>query len=170
MNSDLSSANSLPRAFRGYRRDAVETLIKDYESQIGALADRVRALEGELAGFKSQEQTLKDAVIRAQREYDDALVEARQESERILEETRRHAAEIEEQHEARLLDLRWGIEKLQLEKKRYLSKFRTLLEDQLSTVLAEQTPTPTHAIVHGSEEIVLTEAQLDQGSASASGE
>lgn len=169
MGSDLPGASSLPRAFRGYRRDAVEALQRDYETQLAALADRVRALEGELAGYRSQEQTLKDAVLRAQREYDDALADARQESERILEETRKHAAEVEEQHESRLLDLRWELEKLQLEKKRFLSRFRTMLEDQLAA-MADHTPAPARAVVQASEEIVLTEAQLEGNSASASGE
>lgn len=158
----------LPRAFRGYRREAVEALVHDLQSQLGTLADRIHALEGELAGYRSQEQTLKDAVVRAQREYDDSLAEARRDSERILEETRKHAAEIEEQHEARLLDLRWEIEKLQLEKKRFVARFRSMLEHQLNELAVDQAP--VRAIVTAPEEIVLTEEQFENSAASASGE
>ncbi len=163
----IPTVSSLPRAFRGYQRDAVEAMVREFESQMGGLADRVHALEGELATYRTQEQTLKDAVLRAQREYDDALTDARRESERILDETRRHAAEIEEQHEARLLDLRWEIEKLQLEKKRFVSRFRSMLESQLNELTVDSAP--TRAIIHAPEQIVLTEEQLESGVA-ASGE
>ena len=65
-------------------------------------------------------------------------VNALRQSDAILEDARRRSAQLEAEMQSRLSDLRWEFEKLSIEKQRFTDGFRSLLEDYLEHLTADQ--------------------------------
>ncbi len=130
-----------PGQMRGYDRDEVD----GFKEQVAAaletakqenlkLSMEIDSLKSQLSGLKQFEETIKNAAIDARRNADMTVANAKQEAELIVnkakteaekELTSRHlkAGEIEEQ-----------ITKLELTRKSYLSKIRSLIQSHLQLV------------------------------------
>lgn len=132
---------ALPTSFRGYDKAAVLQMLRRAGSEIETLLRRQQELENEcermrqrLAGFETQESTLKDALVLAQKTADETRAAAHKEAELIVESARQQAAEVQQEMRSRINDLRWELERLEIEKRKFLRQFRSLLEQQLQAL------------------------------------
>lgn len=143
---DLENARP-PRKFRGYDTRVVDNLLSRASKEIETLLieqksqrEEIEALRRELATYHAQDATLKEALILAQKAADDTRNSANRESEILIQEARRKAAQLQQDLESKLNDLRWDIERLQIEKRRFVSQFRMLLEQYLSGLVEPSAP------------------------------
>lgn len=140
MPIDLERAE-LKKSMNGYDRTQVQALLQRAAKEMSALRGEAEALQAEnakllreLETHRSQENTLKEALILAQRTADDTRASAHKEADLIVEEARQKAGDIEQQNQSKINDLRWELERLRLEKQKFLSQFRAMLEAQLRDV------------------------------------
>lgn len=136
-----------PVKFKGYERAAVDDFkarcAKELETVLAELkatredAERLRA---EVEGFRAQENTLKEALVLAQRTADETKAAAHKESDVIVERARNEAAELRRDLESKLTDVRWDLEKARLEKQQFLGNFRAMLEDHLRNLTESNPP------------------------------
>lgn len=128
----------LPNSFRGYDRAATDDLkarcSREIETLLGELRacrEEVEKLRGEVDRFRAQENTLKEALVLAQKAADDTRASANKEADLILEKVRQEASELRRDLEAKLTDTRWELERARLEKQQFITTFRSTLEDYL---------------------------------------
>jgi len=140
MPIDLERAE-LKKSMNGYDRTQVQSLLQRAAREMSSLRGEVEALQAEngkiqreLETHRSQENTLKEALLLAQRTADETRASAHKEADLILEEARQKANDIEQQNQSKINDLRWELERLRLEKQKFLSQFRAMLEAQLRDV------------------------------------
>lgn len=140
MPIDLERAQLRTR-FRGFDRDQVQALLQRSAKEMSALRGDMDALttenaklQQEVQSFRTQENTLKEALILAQKTADDTRAAAHRESELIQERARQKASEVESQMQSRINDLRFELEQLRLEKQKFLSNYRAILEAQLRDI------------------------------------
>lgn len=150
----------LTRSFRGYDRSEVQILLQKAAKEMAALRGEVEILQSdngklkqEVDACRAQENTLKEALILAQRTADETRSSAHKEADLILEEARRKAADVETSMQGKINDLRWELERLRLDKQKFLNAYRGMLEAQLRDI-AEQ---GGFAVVEGD---VATEAAI----------
>jgi cell division initiation protein len=140
MPIDLERAQLRTR-FRGFDRDQVQALLqrsaKEMSSLRGdmdALASENAKLQQEVQSFRAQENTLKEALILAQKTADETRASAHKEAELILDQSRHKASDAESQMQTRINDLRFELEQMRLEKQKFLSNYRAILEAQLRDI------------------------------------
>lgn len=140
MPIDLERAE-LRRTFRGFDRDQVQALLQRAAKEMSALrsendsqAAEIAKLLQEVQTFRAQENTLKEALILASKTADETRSAAHRESELIVEGARQRAAEAESQMQSRINDLRFELERMRLDKQKFLSNFRAILEAQLRDI------------------------------------
>lgn len=140
MPIDLERAE-LRKKMRGYDPKQVHDLLQRAANEItGLRAENARLNEAlerqrqELESFRAQENTLKEALILAQRTADEARANAHKEASLIVEEAGRKAREVQTDAERKLDDVRWELERLRLEKQKFLNGFRAMLEAQLRDI------------------------------------
>jgi cell division initiation protein len=140
MPIDLERAE-LRKKFRGFDRDQVQALLQRAAKEMSSLrgdldeatSENAKLLQ-EVQSFRAQENTLKEALILAQKTSDETRASAHKESELIVEQARQKAAEIDSQMQTRINDLRFELEQLRLEKQKFLSNYRAILEAQLRDI------------------------------------
>ena len=160
------------RTFVGYDRSQVDTRILELNAAIESLrreSELIRIENGrlstELASFHAratesarQEAAVQEALISAHRQAEDVLAEARKESETLLQVSREAGMRLQDDLKGRIADLNWQIERLSLQKQKFASEFKEMLERQLEELSApfepplftpEEEPTPI-VIEHGS--------------------
>lgn len=127
-----------PRKLFGYDRTAVrETFVrasKEIERLLRELEEcraEVAAAQEEVARFRAQETTLKEAILLAQRAADETRANAQKEADLIRERARQDAAQVQQQMQGIVNDLRWEMERLRMEKSKFVDRFRQLIEEQL---------------------------------------
>lgn len=137
---DLESAN-LQTKMRGYDRQAVDALLGRAANEILALRtelkkaqEEIASLTQELGHFRLQESALKESLLLAHQVADETRANAHKEAQLILQEAARQVAELQAQSQKRINDMRWELERLGLEKQRFESKFRSLLQEHLDSV------------------------------------
>lgn len=140
MPLDLERADLRP-TFRGYDRSQVQALLQrsakemaTLRSELDQLNNEMSKLRQELDGYRGQENLLKEALILAQRTADETRASAHKEADLIVEEARQKATETESQMQTKINDLRWEIERLRLDKQKFLNQFRGMLEAQLRDI------------------------------------
>jgi len=131
----------LKKSLNGYDRTQVQALLQRAAKEMSLLRGEVESLQTEnakllreLETHRSQENTLKEALILAQRTADETRASASKEAALVVEEARQKAGDIEQQNQSKINDLRWELERLRLEKQKFLSQFRAMLEAQLRDV------------------------------------
>ncbi|MBN9501949.1 MAG: hypothetical protein BGO01_09955 [Armatimonadetes bacterium 55-13] len=140
MPIDLERAE-LKKSVSGYDKGQVQGLLQRAAKEMSTLRGEVESLQAEnaklqreLETHRSQEHTLKEALILAQRAADETRASAHKEADLIVNDARQKASEIEQQNQTKINDLRWELERLRLEKQKFLSQFRAMLEAQLRDV------------------------------------
>jgi cell division initiation protein len=133
------------KAFRGYDRDEVEELLSRVSCELETLLRELRQaqdenerLKGEIEGFRAQENTLKEALLLAQKMAEETRATAYLQAESIIGETRTEADKLSDTLQTKINDLRWELERLRLEKQKFLDRFRATLEEYLHEVTEAQ--------------------------------
>jgi cell division initiation protein len=163
---DLETAK-LPKSLGGYDRKTVDELLQRAAKEIATLRQELKIcsedmglLRMEVVTFREQESILKDAILVAQRAAEEVRTQARNEAEVVLADARHQAAALQKELQSRLNDLRFDIERLALEKQRFVATFRAMLEEYLSRIVELQMP--VNAIV---DHVGDTNGESDRGGA-----
>ncbi|HZH97599.1 MAG TPA: DivIVA domain-containing protein [Fimbriimonadaceae bacterium] len=129
---------SLPTAMRGYKREAVDDLVRACSAEIEALLGEIKVLnehierqKSQIEAFHAKEETLTKALMLAQKAADDTRASAHKEAELIVRDARRKADDMEREMAHQLGASRSELEGLRQEKQRFLAQFRGMLESQL---------------------------------------
>lgn len=124
---------------RGYVREEVDRFLDEvamqfrrYEERLASMAQRVAALEADLAGTRETEEMTRRVLLVAQRAGDEVLAEAEQRATRLLEEAQQRAAGLDEEVRRRRSTLEADIEAL----RRFEGEFRTQLRQSLEAHVA----------------------------------
>ncbi|CAN5419107.1 hypothetical protein BH11ARM1_BH11ARM1_01900 [soil metagenome] len=140
---DLERAQ-LRKSALGYAKKEVDTLIKGAtESLQMALVenDRIKAeldqARSEVGRARTQEDTLKDTLVMAQKAADETRLAAQRSAEAIINEARNSANSQRLELEQALVDLKWEIEKLKMERDRFRDDFRSVLDRYQRDMVAE---------------------------------
>lgn len=131
--------------FRGYDKEEVDELLSRVACELETVLRELRQCQddnerqrGEIEAYRAQENTLKEALILAQKMADETRASAHKEAELIIGETRTKADRLADDLQAKITDLRWELERLRLEKQKFLSRFRSLLDEYLREVTEAQ--------------------------------
>ncbi|MFY9233917.1 MAG: DivIVA domain-containing protein [Fimbriimonadaceae bacterium] len=129
------------KAILGYNREEVDELLQRLASEVETLLkEQLRAQEQldlqskELDVYRAQESLLKEALILAQKTADETRASAHKEAELIVQETLQKTDRLSHDLQAKISDLRWEVERLRLEKQKFLRGFRAMLEEYLAEV------------------------------------
>jgi cell division initiation protein len=128
------SAGEFKSGFRGYDRKEVDARIRADAEQLSSLRAELTMLRSEMDGLKRDENSIKQTMLLAQKAKEEALEDAKNEGAQIVQEARRKAEEIAKENKAQIEALRWDLEKLLLDKQKFIETFRKLLEDHLSEI------------------------------------
>jgi cell division initiation protein len=133
MPIDLERAK-LRKRLGGYDPQAVENLLdmsaKSLEEafvEIVALRNQVEQQQAVIEQFKGQEQTLRDALVLAQRTADETRSSAQRHAELILDEARQAAISERAGLQHQVADLKWQIDSLNTERRRIMDDLRATL-------------------------------------------
>lgn len=138
----------------GYDTAQVDELITKLHGEIGQLTGEVNRLSNDLKisreetakmramgeRLSSQENAIKDALITAQRAAEEVNKYAQDQAEAIVEEARQKAEEAAKSYETRINDLRWELERLKIERDRFVREFRSMLENHMRQLADETQP------------------------------
>ena len=125
----------LKKSFRGYETSAVDKLIKGSTESLqsllienAGLREEVERQRQELDRTRLQENTLKDALLLAQKAADETRAAAHRHAENIIEEARQAALAERIAMQQQVSELRWDFERLRTERKRFEDEFKGRLE------------------------------------------
>jgi cell division initiation protein len=134
MPIDLDNAK-LRKSFRGYNRNAVDDLLKETSRSLetllaenAQLRDELDRHRAELQTYRTQENTLRDALLLAQRTADETRAVAHRQAEAVVEEARQAALAERMAVQQKVSEMRWELERLRQERQRFADDFRTLLD------------------------------------------
>jgi cell division initiation protein len=125
----------LKKSFRGYETSAVDKLIKGSTESLqsllienAGLREEVERQRQELDRTRLQENTLKDALLLAQKAADETRAAAHRHAENIIEVARQAALAERIAMQQQVSELRWDFERLRTERKRFEDEFKGMLE------------------------------------------
>ena len=118
-------------SFRGYDRAEVDARIKADGDKLSALRAELTMLKSQYEAIKADENAIKETMILANKAKEDAIEQARAEAAKIIQDAKQRADEIAKESKAQIESLRWDLEKLHLDKQRFIDTYRRLLEENL---------------------------------------
>lgn len=128
----------LRRTFRGYDRKATDEVLARATKEIELLLREVAEAResatqaiAELDRFRLQEATLRDTLLMAQRAADETRANAHREAELIVEAAHRESLDVRQASQGSINDLRWELERLRIDKQKFITQFKSMLEEQL---------------------------------------
>lgn len=134
---DLQNAK-FPKAWRGYDPAAVNLVLSQAENtihqqdiELSQLRNENERLQAELNRYRQMENSLRDALMIAQRAADETRANAHKEADLIVESARQKAKEEMHLHAEELRLLLNEIDSLKKEKERFERQFRALLTEHL---------------------------------------
>ena len=134
MPIDLERAQ-LKKSFRGYDRIKVDALLARASESLAALLienselrEQVDRQWRDLERTKLEENTLKDALMLAQKTADETRAAAHKHAEAILEEARQAALAERVSCQQSVSEMRWEVERLKAERKHFEEDFKALLD------------------------------------------
>lgn len=137
------------KTMRGYRCEDVDDFLKNVanqmEEQEATIADmdkKLQILAQRIEGYRADEDTLKTALLNAQRLGENVIHEAKQKAESILREASLKAESLNEQARGQVLEQKMELERVQSEvahfKASVLSLYKSHIES-LSTLPGNET-------------------------------
>jgi cell division initiation protein len=118
-------------SFRGYNKDEVDAFIEsvaaaleDAKVQAMRLVEEKDALERRYQDIKSLEETIKMAVVEAQKASESILANAKKEAELIIAEARRQRDEAIEEKHRKLSEIEAKMEELQFTRRTLFHRLR----------------------------------------------
>lgn len=140
MPIDLERAQ-LRKSFRGYERVKVDALLTGAAESMQALLienaslrEKVEHQWQDLERTKLEENTLKDALILAQKAADETRAAAHKHADAILEEARQAALAERVSVQQQVSEMRWEIERLKSERRRFEEEFKSMLDRYLRDI------------------------------------
>jgi cell division initiation protein len=131
---DLERAQLRKSAF-GYRKRETDALIEGAARSMQQMLvenDHLRKeldlYRLEIGRLRAQEDTLKDTMLIAQRAADDTRAATQRSCDALVEEARMTAQQERQAAQTKLSELRWDIERMQAERKRFEDDFRLMLD------------------------------------------
>ena len=151
MPIDLERAK-LRKSFRGYERVKVDALLAGAAESLQALLvensnlrEQVERQLRDLERTKIEENTLKDALLLCQKAADETRAAAHKHADAILEEARQSALAERIASQQQISEMRWDIERLRSERKRFEDEFKSMLDRYQRDISV----TPIFRIVEG---------------------
>jgi cell division initiation protein len=129
-----------------FRLEVIASL-EEYTELLARLKGRVRELEGELARFRDNEETLKNSMVLAQRTSDELIAAAKLRAEAIVEQARAEAQAV-----------RRGLAEVQTQREQFEFAFHGLLSgflhrlEQGNPALTGQAQRPAAAVLQGMQD------------------
>ncbi|MBD3391779.1 MAG: DivIVA domain-containing protein [Chitinivibrionales bacterium] len=124
MGFDADQVNSFLEMVAG----EFETLIRKTDE----LGTQVKYTQKKLEDFEKIEKTLSDTLLTAQRSTDEAKLNAQKEAELILKDAQIRADRYEDESRQRVHRLEADLASLKSQRDSFLSRFRSILRDQLA--------------------------------------
>lgn len=131
--------------FRGYNMqdvdDFLERVLHDYEEILqenSSLKEKMQDLRDQLLHYQQMEQSIKDAILAAQKTAEDHLQNKKKEADLCLQEAHLQAQRLLEEARTNLRALEMQISEAKAQKDRILTSLRTLLRTELA-LLEEET-------------------------------
>lgn len=144
---DIRNRSFKTRWLSGYDMDQVEAFLAKVANEVESVVmeqqtaqDRVKNLEHELGEFRVKRLHLEDAIISSQRVIEEMKTNAKKEADNILKEAEMQADRWIADANTQVQDIKREMHQLELFRKDYEFKFRTLLEshlEQLNTLVAK---------------------------------
>lgn len=140
---DLSATDVENREFtegrRGYVREEVDRFLDDvasqfrrYDERLTGMAQRIAALEGDLAQSRGSEEVTRRMLMVAQKAAEEAVAEAEEKARAMVEGAEKRAAALEEDTKRRRAALESDIEAL----RRFEAEYRAQVKQGLEAHLA----------------------------------
>ncbi|MDR5657925.1 DivIVA domain-containing protein [Serpentinicella sp. ANB-PHB4] len=130
------------RGLRGYREDDVDEFLDQimisYEKlykENSELKEKIEKIHVEIDKYKNIEETLKNTLIVAQTSAEEVKNNAIKKSELIIEEAELRAKQIIEKSNKEVDKVNQEFESMKKEMQIFKTRFKTLLESQLESVL-----------------------------------
>lgn len=130
-----------PSALRGYDKDKVDefaeqvaSVLEEAKQEVLKLTMELNSVRSQLTGLKQFEDTIKNAAIDSRRNADTLLSNAKVEAERILNDARNIVQKTVDEHRSRITDVEEKVHQLELVKKSYFNKLRTLISSHMDLV------------------------------------
>jgi cell division initiation protein len=125
----------------GFDKDAVNSFLEmvanEYEQVLrksDEAAMTIKTLEERLAGYEKIERVLNETLLTAQRATDEAKLNAQKEAELIIKDAQIRADRYEDKSRDKVNTLATELVSLRTQRDSFLSRFKSLLRDQLSLV------------------------------------
>ena len=154
--TDIRKKTFKSRWVSGFDMDEVEAFLDQVSSAFEQLADenemlheQVKGMEGELDDFRTKRKHLEDALISAQKVIVDMKGNARKEADNILKEAENHADRWISDANSQVLEIKRELHDIELLRKDYEIRYRSLLESHLEQLNAMQADFP-----HNGREVV----------------
>lgn len=129
-----SSFRGFNKAEVGAFKESVATTLEEARAEIQKLTEENELLLTKYRELKNLEETIKAAMLEAQKNADQIITNARKEAELIISETKsRRDKAIDEKHRA-ISELEAKIEKLEFTRKSFYTKLRSEMEAHLKLV------------------------------------
>lgn len=148
------------KTMRGYDPAAVNLVITQAENTIhqldienSQLKNDNERLQAEVNRFRQMENSLRDAIMIAQRAADETRANAHKEADLIIESARQKAKEEQHLYAQELRSLLAEIDSLKKEKERFERQFRTLLTEHLKEL--NQGSAIASAVVNAEEQAAV---------------
>jgi cell division initiation protein len=129
---------NIPKRPFGYEVAYVDHLMERIIKELEFLIEENNRLQEisdqalkEAERFRLQENTLKEALLLAQKAASEVRANAHKEAEVILMEAHQKATEIEKKAQDKFYETKWNIEVLKQQKRQFEQKWRNILEEQL---------------------------------------
>ena len=144
---DIRNRTFKTRWLSGYDMDEVETFLTRVANTLEAVIlendtrqERVKNLEHELEEFRNKRRHLEDAIVSSQRVIDEMRDNAKKEAENLLKGAEMQADRWISEANMQVQEIKRELHQLEMSRKDYEFKFRTLLEshlEQLNTLVAK---------------------------------
>jgi len=128
-------------SFRGYNtaevdafKESIAVALEEARAEIQKLTQQYETLSAKYNELKGLEDTIKTAVLQAQKNADQIIANARKESELIIDETKRQRDRAVDEKYRILSDLEGKIQKLEFTKKSFYTKLHSEVEAHLKLV------------------------------------
>ena len=144
---DIRGREFKQRWVSGYDMDQVETFLKSvaetYETLLAeneSLKEQVASMEGELDDFRTRRRHLEEALVSAQQVIDEMKVNARKEAELIVKDAELQADRWIADANTQVLEIKRELNDLEMFRRDYEVKLRSLLESHLELLDAMRAP------------------------------
>ena len=129
------------KSMRGYRCEDVDAFLRrvadqvdQQEATIADLEKKLQILAQRIEGYRADEDTLKTALLNAQRLGENVIHEAKQKAEGILREASLKAESLNEQAKGQVLEQRMELERVQSEVAHFKASVLSLYKSHIESL------------------------------------